>query len=45
MTVQRAYEVPATDLLLGGRNPLLTAMALNNDVTRGPDGQWLGRIR
>ena len=43
MTVQDVYEVPGTALPpLGDSNALLAAMALNNDVTQGDDGQWVG---
>ena len=43
MTVQKVYEAPQpAPPVLGPGNGLLTAMALNNDVAQGPDGQWLG---
>jgi Ca2+-transporting ATPase len=43
MTVESLFEVPGITLpAFGDRNPLLTAMALNNDVTQAADQQWLG---
>ncbi|OWP62257.1 ATPase [Hymenobacter amundsenii] len=43
MTVDGLYEVPAVALPgLGGRNALLTALALNTDATCDPENQWLG---
>ncbi|MCB2408092.1 cation-translocating P-type ATPase [Hymenobacter lucidus] len=42
MTVLDLYEPAAATPLLAEGNGLLTAMALNHDVTRDAQGQWLG---
>ena len=43
MTVEEIDESPTFALpILEKRNGLLTAMALNNDVTKGDDGNWIG---
>ncbi|CAN5507438.1 cation-translocating P-type ATPase [soil metagenome] len=43
MRVQAIYESPTFALpVLGKNNGLLTAMALNNDVIKDQEGNWLG---
>ncbi|GAB4010327.1 cation-translocating P-type ATPase [Spirosoma migulaei] len=43
MTVEETYESPTFTLpVLANSNGLLTAMALNNDVVKDQDGNWLG---
>ncbi|MFD2935733.1 cation-translocating P-type ATPase [Spirosoma flavum] len=43
MTVQEIYESPTFTLpVLGDGSGLMTAMALNNDVVKDHDGNWLG---
>ncbi|MBC8155854.1 MAG: cation-translocating P-type ATPase [Bacteroidetes bacterium] len=43
MTVEELYESPTFALpVLGDGNGLLTAMALNNDVAKGEDDNWIG---
>ena len=43
MTVEDVYVAPAFALpVLDNQTGLLAAMALNNDVTQDPDGNWLG---
>ena len=43
MTVEDVYESPTFSLpILANGDGLRTAMALNNDVTKGDDGAWLG---
>lgn len=43
MTVQETEETTPNALPLpNGQNALLMAMALNNDVTKDPNGAWLG---
>ena len=42
MTVLDLYEPAAAQPLVAEGNALLTAMALNHDVTRDAAGQWLG---
>jgi Ca2+-transporting ATPase len=44
MTVQEIYETEGKDInkIFAGNNPLLIAMALNNDVSHDKDGNWLG---
>ncbi len=42
MTVEELFELEAAVPGLEGKGALLTAMALNNDVTIDADGKWLG---
>lgn len=42
MTVQEIYESEHAPLVFNEKDRLLHAMALNNDVTRDKDGEWVG---
>ena len=44
MTVQEIFETSDTkyNAVFEEKNTLLHAMALNNDVSKGKDGKWLG---
>ncbi|MBI2271434.1 MAG: cation-translocating P-type ATPase [Bacteroidetes bacterium] len=44
MTVQEIYEaeIDNSNVVFSDSHPLLTAMALNNDVSKDNDGKWLG---
>ncbi|WP_276363514.1 cation-translocating P-type ATPase [Daejeonella sp. H1SJ63] len=42
MKVMETFESGSKDTFSGGKNNLLIAMALNNDVTKSESGTWLG---
>jgi Ca2+-transporting ATPase len=44
MTVQEIFETKknASNAVFLGQNPLMTVMALNNDVSKNNQGKWLG---
>lgn len=44
MTVKKIFEMNNLSKISGisNKNPLLSVMALNNDASKGTDGQWLG---